>query len=460
MLFAVLKKLTLPYNFHRRVLAQLMSIGCIFSLCCGSLSVSAHDIPARVTLYVYVKPEGNRLNVLLRVPMEAFSEINFPTRGPGYLHFAELDSSVENAVRVYITQALAMYENGEKLRDQTVAAIHVTQPSDRSFVDYSSALASIHSPPLTDDLDLYWKQANVDILLSYSIASENSRFALESTLARLGERTNTVMHFVLPDGGERVFNYFGNPGRVELDPSLWQALSRFVVMGFYHILEGMDHLLFLFCLIIPLHNIRQLISVISSFTVAHSITLIGSAFGLVPQALWFPPLIEVLIAISIIYMAFENIVGAKLNYRWVAAFCFGLVHGFGFSFLLAETMQFAGGHLLTSLLAFNVGVEFGQLFVLAITVPLLSVLFTYVVRERIGAILLSALVAHSAWHWMLERGNALLQYQFQWPAFDALLLASVMRWGMLLLVIAGALWALLELSKRLSPSEPKRSPET
>ncbi len=73
------------------------------------------------------------------------------------------------------------------------------------------------------------------------------------------------------------------------------------------------------------------------------ITLIASAYNLAPDALWFPPLIETLIAISILYMTLENIVGGStLRRRWVTAFGFGLVHGFGFSFVLRDTMQFAG----------------------------------------------------------------------------------------------------------------------
>ena len=86
-------------------------------------------------------------------------------------------------------------------------------------------------------------------------------------------------------------------------------------------------------------------------------------------------------------------------------FGFGLIHGFGFSFLLRERLQFAGDHLLTSLLAFNVGVELGQLLVLLVMIPALGLLFRYVVAERIGTILLSALVAHTAWHWATERGT-------------------------------------------------------
>src|SRR5262249_580748 len=153
-------------------------------------------------------------------------------------------------------------------------------------------------------------------------------------------------------------------------------------------------LLFLFCLVIPFRRIRSLIAVVTSFTVAHSITLIASAYNLAPDALWFPPLIETLIATSIVYMALENIVSPPLKGRWLIPFGFGLVHGFGFSFALRQTLQFAGSYLLTSLLSFNVGVELGQLLVLVVLIPALGLLFRHVVAERMGTIILSAIVAH------------------------------------------------------------------
>ena len=115
---------------------------------------------------------------------------------------------------------------------------------------------------------------------------------------------------------------------------------------------------------------------------------------------------------SIVYMALENIVGCRVERRWMVTLGFGLVHGFGFSFALGETMQFAGAHLLTSLVAFNIGVELGQLLVLAILVPALAVLFRYVMTERVGTIVLSVIVAHTAWHWMTERFGILSQDSF------------------------------------------------
>ena len=116
---------------------------------------------------------------------------------------------------------------------------------------------------------------------------------------------------------------------------------------------------------------------------------------------------------SIVYMALENIVGAgSCERRWLIAFAFGLVHGFGFSFALRETLQFAGSHLLTSLLVLQrrrraraaAGARGDWC-------RLLDLLFRFVVPERIGTIILSALVAHTAWHWMVERGSALGQYR-------------------------------------------------
>jgi HupE / UreJ protein len=301
-------------------------------------------------------------------------------------------------------------------------------------------------------VDIPWQQASADVLFEYDITSPTARFAIEPRLARLGIRTSTVLRFVPPTGAERAFQYEGDPGVVRLDPRWYQSALRFVRAGFAHILDGIDHLLFLLCLVIPVRRLRPLVAIVTAFTVAHSITLIASAMGLAPGALWFPPLVETLIALSIVYMAFENIVGAKLQHRWKFAFVFGLVHGFGFSFALRESMQFAGSHLVTALLAFNVGVELGQLLVVGLAVPALVLLFRYVVKPRPGSILLSALVAHTAWHWMTERGATLRGYRFQWPAFDLALLAGVLRGVMLLLIIGLAARLVYQLARWFVPA--------
>jgi len=147
-------------------------------------------------------------------------------------------------------------------------------------------------------------------------------------------------------------------------------------------------------------------------------------------------------------MAFENIIGFKQENRWLITFGFGLIHGFGFSFLLPESMQFAGAHLLTSLLSFNVGVEFGQLLVLCIVVPVLAFVFKHMMPEKIGIIILSALVAHSAWHWMAERWSALMQYDISLPTFNAQFYSGLTGWGILIMIAIGALWLMQEVFGR------------
>lgn len=433
---------------HGLSLAWIVVVGVLWG---APVLSQADEIPQRVSVQAFVKPEGNRLDVLLRVPMDALSDIQFPVRGPvGNLVFSEADGAMRTAAESYILPNIRFYENGELLDEREIRAMRISMPSNRSFRDYEQAVENVQSPPISDDMDLYYLQGFLDVLVSYPIGSADSRFSADPRLAGLGIETNTVLRYVLEDGSERAFNFEGNPGMVYLDPRWYQAALNFVDLGFEHILEGTDHLLFLLCLVIPLRSIRALIPVITSFTIAHSVTLIAAALGWVSLAGWFPPLIETLIALSIVYMAFENIIGINPQHRWALTFGFGLVHGFGFSFLLTDSLQFAGTHLLTSLLSFNVGVELGQIAVLLVLVPVLHLFFRYVMvgRERVGIILLSALVAHEAWHWMMERYASFSAYPLQWPSLDATFFIGLMQWLSLLLAAAGVFWLMYEAFRR------------
>jgi HupE / UreJ protein len=414
----------------------------------------AHDIPNDVTVQAFVKPKGERLQLLIRVPLKAMRDINFPERGPGYLDLAR-SAVLPEAAMLWIGDFIEIYEDDLRLAKPQIIATRISLPSDRSFTSYDAALAHVTGPALPDETNVYWDQTMLDVLFEYPIQSEQSRFSIHPALARLGLRVVTVLRFLPASGGVRAFEFMGDPGLVHLDPRWHQSAARFVNLGFFHILDGTDHLLFLLCLVIPFRRLGALIPVVTGFTIAHSITLIASAYNLAPNFLWFPPLIETLIAISIVYMAVENIVGgSSLQRRWMMAFGFGLVHGFGFSFALRESLQFAGSHLLTSLLSFNVGVELGQLLVLIVLIPVLQLFFRYAVAERMGTIILSALVAHTAWHWMLDRGHVLAQFRFEWPAFTTVLLVTVLRWVMVLLLLGAVVWFLQKTFQRWTQRAP------
>jgi hypothetical protein len=400
----------------------------------------AHETPADVTVQAFLKPEGQTLRLLLRVPLTAMQDINFPTRGPGYLEIDQADPQLVEGAVLWIAQPLQLFEDGTQLPFPEIVAIRASIPSDRSFRAYDTALEHVFAPKLPNNIDLIWQQAMLDILFEYPIQSEDSDFSIRPGLERLASRVQTALVFMPPNGVQRAFQFVGDPGLVTLDPRWHQAALRFVYSGFLHILDGIDHLLFLLCPVIPFRRFGALLPIVTAFTVAHSITLIASAYGLAPGGLWFPPFVETLIAASILYMALENVVGANVRRRWIITFVFGLVHGFGFSFALRESLQFAGGYLLTSLLSFNVGVELGQILVLALCVPVLEVLFRYALAERMGTIILSVLVAHTGWHWMTERWAVFNQYQIQWPALNLALLLTVLGWLLVALIIGGLGW--------------------
>jgi hypothetical protein len=403
--------------------------------------IAAHDIPNDATVQMFFKPDGNHLNLVVRVPLKTMRDVEFPERAEGYLDFDRVDTTLQEAATLWISDFIDVYEGTERLPKPRIVATRLSLESDPSFASYQQAIAHVTGPKLSNSTTVFWNQLMLDVLFEYPIQSEQSRFSIHPGLDRLASRVVIALRFLPPGGAVRAFEFLGDPGIVHLDPRWFQAAGQFVKLGFFHILDGTDHLLFLFCLVIPFRRFRALIPVVTAFTVAHSITLIASAYNLAPDALWFPPLIETLIAMSIVYMALENIVGgATVQRRWMITFGFGLVHGFGFSFALRQTMQFAGSHLLASLLSFNVGVELGQLLVLALMIPALELLFRYVVAERMGTIILSAIVAHTAWHWMIDRYQVLRQYQIRWPALEAAPLAKALRLLMLIVIAAGLVW--------------------
>ena len=410
--------------------------------------LSAHDIPRDVTVQAFAKPEGQTLRLLMRVPLKAIMDIEFPRRERDYVDLSRVDQALRDAATVWLSNKIEIYEGDTLLENPRIVSTRMSLESDRSFGAYEDALAHVTGPTLPADTTIFWEQGLLDVLFEYPIQSDRSRFSIHAAFDRLALSVITALRFLPPGGVVRAYELPGDAGLIRLDPRWHQAAMRFVGLGFFHILDGIDHLLFLLCLVIPFRRARALIPIVTSFTVAHSITLIASAYNYAPDALWFPPLIETLIAMSIVYMALENIVAARLARRWIITFLFGLVHGFGFSFGLEHTLQFAGSHLLTSLLSFNVGVELGQLLVLALLVPALEVLFRFVVAERMGTIILSALIAHTGWHWMTDRFGVLRQ--FPWPTVTAAGLADGIQWLTIIVAVAAISWLVFVLTQRSS----------
>ena len=195
----------------------------------------------------------------------------------------------------------------------------------------------------------------------------------------------------------------------------WQTLRQYLLDGVWHIWIGYDHILFLLALLLPavlVHRgqrwegvgrlgpaVTEVVKVVTAFTLAHSITLSLAALEVISLP---SRLVESAIAASVVLAALNNLRGTIDRRRWVLAFMFGLIHGFGFASVLTD-LGLPQGALVLALVGFNVGVEIGQLAIVAVFLPvafaLRSTVFYRVGVLKLGSILVALL---AAW-WFVQR---------------------------------------------------------
>jgi hydrogenase/urease accessory protein HupE len=180
-------------------------------------------------------------------------------------------------------------------------------------------------------------------------------------------------------------------------PAPTATVGAFFAMGVEHILSGIDHLAFLVGLLLVRWRAKSLVATVTAFTLAHSLTLAVAAFGLaVPSARWIEPAI----ALSVAYVGAENVLRPEGKARWRTSFVFGLLHGFGFASKLTD-LALSKTALPVALLAFNAGVEVGQLVAVAAALAVLLVL-----RKRISvdyARIANALLVAAGLVWFVQR---------------------------------------------------------
>jgi hypothetical protein len=178
----------------------------------------AHDIPNDVTVQTFLKPEGQRLRLLVRVPLNAMRDMDYPrpagARNADLLDLASADRSLRDAATLWLSDFLELYENDQSLGAPQVVAVRAALQSDKSFASYEEALAHVTGPPLPDTTEFFWSQGLLDVLFEYPIQSDRSLFSIRPRLARLGIRTLTVLRFLPPGGAVRGFEFSGDPSLV------------------------------------------------------------------------------------------------------------------------------------------------------------------------------------------------------------------------------------------------------
>jgi hypothetical protein len=326
--------------------------------------VSAHDIPRSESR---VEVRGREARVVLKLNLLEMRGVD--TDGDGAISYDELENAID---RIYAE----------------VKTHYVLLSPD---------------PPVQVTLKHYGISEDhvLDLEMSYIFPRDVTQLQIVSTLYQITQpgdqhlltvNFNGELHEAILDAEHQAATF--NAGVT----SSRKTAASFMKLGIEHIFTGYDHLAFLVGLLIVTTSLGSMIKVITSFTVAHSITLALATFDLViiPARIT-----ESLIALSIGYVAAENLLGIRAIERYRITFLFGLVHGFGFSNVLRE-MQLSRSHLALSLFSFNAGVEVGQIIFVLVTFPLIVYLARTHWQQQIK-VAVSLTVMCLAVYWFVQR---------------------------------------------------------
>jgi hypothetical protein len=257
----------------------------------------------------------------------------------------------------------------------------------------------------------------VDMILFYEYGEPVYDYSLSSTLnpGLPGQEDTANLILDHSPGDTKVFRARGLLSEpIIISRSAWSAIATFIEEGVRHILSGWDHVLFVLCLTLGAIRLHSLVWRATGFTLGHSVTLIAGFFGYVPSGDWFIPAVEMGIALSIIYAAVLALSPYRANRRNERALfgittAIGLLHGLGFSFVLHEILRINSPSIWQSLLAFNLGVELGQLLIIAAVWPLFRIIrFAGDSAWRVGRWSVATSCSIIALFWAGQRGLAVL----------------------------------------------------
>jgi hydrogenase/urease accessory protein HupE len=298
------------------------------------------------------------VGVVAVAPQGAKAHEESTSHGACRVEGAEFACSVVVGARDWI-EALGVDED----RDERVSEAEFARAHGRmtSVVSLAYDVWSGSARCAVGAADTTFAGAETTTSVRFRCAGEIARLKVDVRLFREQAFRHTHVAKIEVGGRTHTVAFLRGAGAFESDTGLWPQVSGFIALGITHLFLGIDHILFLLALLLLRTTLVNIIKIVTSFTVAHSITLALSALSVVEVS---PKLVEPAIAASIIYVSAENLWAKGATHRWILTFVFGLIHGFGFASVLGE-MALTREGLLVSLVSFNVGVEIGQLVVVA-----------------------------------------------------------------------------------------------
>ncbi len=425
-------------------------------LTCFALSAAAqplahplmHDLPQDTVMHAFFRVQGNEAHLLVRVPLDLLHGISWPTNHGEYA-ISDSGAAVIQAVDA-LGHAIMIWQDGERL-EPAVSSGQLAALGDLSFATPAAAAAHI-AQPAGAGLKIAVDLGYLDAHFVYRIRPAPAVFSIQSRVAEdLQDLSKLVVQF-LPDGNTvgSVMTISAQSGRVALNPSRAHAARGFALVGMQGLLTNTDCLLFILCLMIPFRRTRGLGALYGAFVLANLISLAGAAFGFAPDSRWFGALAASASSVMIFLLALGNIFGANMQRRRLWTGLFGLILGFKFAELLAERLQFAGTHTQVALWFYALGIDLGALLVFALASVGLALILRGARAGRIGVIVLSAIVAHASWHWMIDRISVL--WQMPWPSMTAAAFYHLAQWIFVVLLGAGAYTLTAQRIERRRPS--------
>ncbi len=365
-----------------------------------STNVSAHfnlNVNLRI---IHISHEGDGLRMFIRLPLAYLVADKLgPEKGDGtrdpapftrntfendqlqhYLDPEALRSDPIGLGKIIIDGHLIKVDNiilkGDFVKLRAYPALQ-----QAPFATLKEAQAAVKGDIYHKEFDVtYVGDTVVDAEVFYPIKTKNTitHYELQSSLDPGLPLQNETANLILDHFGDdslifRIRGLLNTP--VEISRSALQSFISFVIEGIDHILKGLDHVLFVICLVLSALTLRGLLWRVTGFTIGHSITLSAGFFGYTLKGDWFIPFVETAIAISIIYAAAIALSKEKRESGIVMTTIIGLLHGLGFSFVLSEILTIDAPNIWPSILAFNVGVEIGQLGIILVSWLLLFTLF-------------------------------------------------------------------------------------
>jgi hypothetical protein len=407
-------------------------------LMCLVLSAAAqplmHDLPQDTVMHAFFRVQGSEAHLLVRVPLDLLHGISWPTNHGEYA-ISDSRAAVNQALDA-LGHALLIWQDGERLTP-TVSSGQLAALGDLSFANPEAAAAHI-AQPVDAGLKIAVDLGYLDAHFVYPIRPAPAVFSIQSRVAEdLQELSKLVVQFV-PDGNNRggAVTISAQSGKVALNPNRRQTALGFVLVGMQDLLANADCLLFIVCLMIPFRRVRDSAAPYAAFVLANIISLAGAAFGFAPDSIWFAALAASVSAVLIFFLALGNIFGAQLQRRRLWTGLFGFVLGFEFAKLLTGRLQFAGDHSQIALWFFAFGIDLGALLAMALTFAGLALVLRGARAGRVGIIVLSAIVAHTSWHWMIDRVGVL--WQMPWPPMTMAGFYHITQWIFAALLAVGA----------------------